>query len=1092
MNSTMKKINLIIVFLCSAILVSGQQGIIDRQSVLQRRTTIQQTPQDPDKQDAVAFAREKGIPIRVVYDDGTIHEIRRISKLGQPEYYTTHNLNAAKTTSTDRLWQGGDLGLDLNGSGMVVGVWDGGHVRTTHREFESRARTIDNTDEVIFHATHVAGTIAAAGIRSDARGMANQSTIDSYDWDGDNSEMRSAAEMGMLISNHSYGYIQGWEYNTEENRWDWYGDESISKTEDYNFGFYGQDARIWDEIAYDHPKYLIVKSAGNDRGEGPTPGTSHFVWSRGGWVSSTEIRDRDGNGNYDCIGTQGTSKNILTVGAVDDIPGGYSQPDDVSVASFSVFGPTDDGRIKPDIVGNGISLISASSSRDDSYAASTGTSMAAPNISGSLALLQEHYRNRYGTYMFASMLKSLVLHTADDAGNPGPDYQYGWGLMNAASAAELITLSDRSTFFPDTLQEGSTNAYSFYSTGKAPVKITVVWTDPAGKVPRIALDPVDRILVNDLDIRLVREIDGHVFHPFRLDPANPVQQATRGDNFLDNVEQILVETPLQGYYRLEVSHKAFLKDSAQAFGVTLSGLTNEYIASGEILRTGSNGEVLLTSANQYINDMDVRWIIQPVNGQPVSFYFDYFGTEAGKDVLTIYDGDKESDPLLAEFSGTLANIDTLVQSSGGSMLLVFRSDDANTAEGFMARYCTMAPEGEVKLLGNPYPCENTASPWFVLGEEGAEFIWNSQQQWMITPMTFNGIELSIGSVDEVLQVQAVNRCGDGPLTDQLISPLDAPPEITSISGDTIICDGFAASFSTNDLNGATFYWGKPSAWIGTSELPAITLKARDVSGVVTVVGQNACGTGNQLSLEVQVLDVPIPVEIGTDKVPLCQDSEQLFYVSPLPGHTYRWSVNNDWEIIGDMMQDTVLISVGDNADFVEVLTENKCGSRESNRLFLTEKLPDAPMLAAATNDFGYTVLTVQNSSNFEGIQWYLDGMEIPGTAGTVNPLIISRNGLYTAASVSEKQCINRISDDKGYTMRREEFTFDSYRNSPSTIVIENTLEVTTEVNIISTLGRVVYAGKVQPGYNEVSFSEQGIYLLHFFGHGSKHVSKVFY
>ena len=135
---------------------------------------------------------------------------------------------------------------------------------------------------------------------------------------------------------------------------------------------------------------------------------------------------------------------------------------------------------------------------------------------------------------------------------------------------------------------------------------------------------------------------------------------------------------------------------------------------------------------------------------------------------------------------------------------------------------------------------------------------------------------------------------------------------------------------------------------------------------------------------------------------------------------------------------------------------------------------------------------MENSNNFEGIQWYRNGEEIRGAAGTKNPLIVSRNGLYTAASVSVNQCLNRISDDKGYTVQREDFTFVSYRNSETTIVIENTLEVAAEVNIINALGRVMYAGEVQPGYNEVPFSSKGMHILHFFGHGDKHVIKVVY
>lgn len=1088
----MKKDYLIIVFLCSFALASGQEGILRESSVLQRKTTIQQTPPDPEKSYAETFAREKGIPVRVVQSDGTVWEIRRISALGQPEYYTTYNLNAARTTSTNKLWKDGGLGLDLDGTGIVVGVWDGGLVRITHNEFQSRARAVDDDDDEIFHATHVAGTIAAAGLRADAHGMAPKSIIDSYNWDGDNSEMRTAAQLGMLISNHSYGYIQGWEFNNELNRWEWYGDEDISITEDYNFGFYGQDARIWDEIAYDNPKFLIVKSAGNDRGEGPAPGTEHFVWSGGGWVSSTTRRDTDGNDGYDCIGTQGTSKNILTVGAVDDIPNGYSDPSDVSVASFSVFGPTDDGRIKPDLVGNGVGLLSTSNSGDNSYAVSTGTSMASPNIAGSLALLQQHYRNLHGSYMFASMLKAVALHTADDAGNPGPDYKFGWGLLNAASAAEFISQTGKETFFLDTLEQNTAIDYPFYATGDSPIKITVAWTDPAGDVPRISLDPVTRNLVNDLDIRLIRQIDGQVFRPFVLDPANPGKTAITGDNNRDNVEQILVSEPLQGYYTLRVTHKFFLENDAQAFGMAVSGLSREYFASGEISKTAANGEVLLTSANQYRNNMDVKWFIQPTNGQPVSFYFDYFGTEPGQDLLSIYDGDRENDPLLAEFSGSLADMDTMITSSGGSMLVVFRSDNANTAPGFMARYCTVAPEGTAELIGNRYPCENSVSPYFALGGEGTAFRWVSAENWMIETKTFNGIELTVGDTNDLLQVQPYNRCGDGQVVEDSITPLNAPPTLTSITGDTIVCDGVIASFSTDARDGATYQWVAPAAWMGISELPDISLEANEVSGLVSVSGRNACGTGNTISVNVQVLDVPDAQQIKTSKVPPCQDSEQLFYISSLPGHTYTWAVNNDWEIVGDATKDTVLIRVGKNADFVEVDIENKCGSRESNRLFLTEKLPEEPVIAVETNDFGYTVLTVQNNNNFDDIQWYRDGETVAAPAGNTNPLIVSRNGRYTVASVSENKCFNLISEEKGYQMQRDAFTFVSYRNSETTIVIENTLQVPAEVNIISSLGRVVYAGEVQPGYNEIPFSSTGVYLLHFFGHADKHVVKVLY
>ena len=65
--------------------------------------------------------------------------------------------------------------------------------------------------------------------------------------------------------------------------------------------------------------------------------------------------------------------------------------------------------------------------------------MASPNAAGSASLLVELYAKLFdGGAMRASTLKGLIIHTADDLGNPGPDYSYGWGLMNAKAAADHI------------------------------------------------------------------------------------------------------------------------------------------------------------------------------------------------------------------------------------------------------------------------------------------------------------------------------------------------------------------------------------------------------------------------------------------------------------------------------------------------------------------------------------------------------------------------------------------------------------------------------------------------------------------------------
>ncbi len=132
-------------------------------------------------------------------------------------------------------------------------------------------------------------------------------------------------------------------------------------------------------------------------------------------------------------------KILITVGAVNKVPS-YSGPESVQMSGFSSWGPTDDGRIKPDLVAAGVNLFSLSAANDSSYTTLSGTSMASPNVTGSLLLLQELYKNLHsGNFMRSSTLKALAIHTAKETGiYPGPDYSYGWGLLDDQAAAKLL------------------------------------------------------------------------------------------------------------------------------------------------------------------------------------------------------------------------------------------------------------------------------------------------------------------------------------------------------------------------------------------------------------------------------------------------------------------------------------------------------------------------------------------------------------------------------------------------------------------------------------------------------------------------------
>jgi hypothetical protein len=251
------------------------------------------------------------------------------------------------------------------------------------------------------------------------------------------------------------------------------------------------------------------------------------------------------------------------------------------MSSFSGWGPTDDGRIKPDLVGNGVLLWSPASDDTDSngvydnYYGSSGTSMSAPNVTGGLGLMIDHYRDlNGGADMRSATLKGLALHTTKESGsNPGPDYAFGWGLLDVEAAAAVITDDSTNDF---AIQELSINTGGSYTeelayTGSGVIRATICWTDPAGPAPGAQNDPPTLMLVNDLDIRITK--DAVTYEPWVLDPANPANAATTGDNFRDNVEQILIAVPESGDYTISVTHKGATLDSgSQAFSLIITGL----------------------------------------------------------------------------------------------------------------------------------------------------------------------------------------------------------------------------------------------------------------------------------------------------------------------------------------------------------------------------------------------------------------------------------------------------------------------------------------------------------------------------------------
>lgn len=470
---------------------------------------------------------------------------------GKPIYRTTHNANSAIGTKTNRIQSGGSLGLSLDGENMNIGVWDEESVRGTHDEFKDdqpvpQSRVVYPEfpggffGPISDHATHVAGTLLAKGADASAKGMAPKATLRSYDWTIDDTEAANEAANGLLISNHSYGVPI-------------FGSGGSQQVTAANIGAYVADARTWDLVAFNAPYYLAVNSAGNEGTETYTGGL--------------------GTG-YDKLTGNKTAKNNLVVANANPFFNAMTGEITVlAINSGSSQGPTDDFRIKPDIAGDGTNVYSPTSGSDSEYSTFSGTSMASPNVAGTCLLLQEYYNQLNSNYMRAATLKGLVCHTAIDGGNKvGPDPVFGWGLLNAEDAANAIKDDNDGTakISELTLNNSATYTYQFSSAGTGPISATICWTDPAGAASSSPGNNLTPRLVNDLDLR-IEDSNSTTFTPWKLDNTNVAAAAIKGDNNVDNIERVDINTSVAGNYTLTVTHKGTLTNGSQAFSLILTG-----------------------------------------------------------------------------------------------------------------------------------------------------------------------------------------------------------------------------------------------------------------------------------------------------------------------------------------------------------------------------------------------------------------------------------------------------------------------------------------------------------------------------------------
>lgn len=596
-------------------------------------------------------AVETGSPLRVDDEAGNVGVLASVTDEGDPVYLQPHNIAGADTIGVDELWPSGSVtavagwptgstGLNLDGSDQILTMWEvGGGVRTDHDQFTGRVTQADlNLPPDDNHASAVAGMIGSTGVSgfatiggtpfdigNQSRGMAYGALVNAYDVSDFTGEVSSEASNGGRLGNNSYGVTAGWRFAgttaSPTPSWRWFG-LTNSVTEDWKFGSYlgvlsGIAPRELDQLSQNAPNTLLVFSAGNDRNEGPQTAITNYKLSNTETTSSI-VRDwRDGDDDtyfFDSMPATGCAKNIVTVGAVSDLIDGNASGTAV-LAPFSSCGPTDDGRIKPDVVACGTrtgtgsrnpvgftGLLSPIATGVSNYAVQSGTSFSAPSVTGAMGLIlqrRHQVRPTWATNEYpvrSSTQKALLIQTAREAGaNPGPDFQFGYGLVNVPAMTQLVADDGNSGNFATDLgakpfikemRLDPGTIVDFTATRAAagvPLKITIAWNDlPGAAQTNNTLDPTAKRLVNDLDLRVyppgapLTKDAGTTHRPWVLNPAaaSRANAATTGDDSTNNVEQIVIENPVDGAYRIRVDHKGNLSGSTpQWVSMTLSGNT---------------------------------------------------------------------------------------------------------------------------------------------------------------------------------------------------------------------------------------------------------------------------------------------------------------------------------------------------------------------------------------------------------------------------------------------------------------------------------------------------------------------------------------
>ncbi|MCR6720493.1 MAG: S8 family serine peptidase [Chitinophagaceae bacterium] len=416
-------------------------------------------------------------------------------------------------------------GRGLTGEGVVIGVGDDG-TPTQHIDLIGRAYNHSSATSGP-HGIHVMGTIAGAGIRDERyKGFAYRSRFVAQIFS--NILFYTPifiADYGMVITNNSYGNI-------------------VDDCE--SFGVYDLYSRMVDQQMNQYPFLMHVFAAGNS-----------------GLMSCGSYPDGFGN----VLGAYQSAKNSISVGNTWET---------TEIAAGSSKGPVKDGRIKPEITAQGTRVTSTVIS--NSYGRNSGTSMAAPAVSGGLALLYERYKQLNGNLNpSAALMKAVLCNGATDLGAEGPDFTYGFGWMNLLRSVKML---EATNYFQGQITQGAQTSHSIIIPAGEPVgqlKIMLHWNDPA------AMPLAAETLQHDLDLEVSGP--GGTILPYVLNtnPIDITQPATRGVDRINNIEQVVINNPQPGAYQVKVrGHRiTSSQDYVVVYDILENGMDLTYPLGGE-------------------------------------------------------------------------------------------------------------------------------------------------------------------------------------------------------------------------------------------------------------------------------------------------------------------------------------------------------------------------------------------------------------------------------------------------------------------------------------------------------------------------------